>query len=86
MAVKLFEKGNPGGPGRHKGSRTIAIEIIYKAFNECGAKKFESQMRELAAKNPVAYYLKFIQPIQPRDISFSEDSMKGKRIIIEDAC
>ena len=73
MSRKPFQLGNPGGPGRPKGSRTLAIEIIYRAFAECGAKQFEKQMRELAQKNPVAFYLKFIEPNQPTEWTFSPD-------------
>jgi len=80
--LKPWKKGQSGNPkGRPAGSRTVAINIIFKVFNKYGAKGFEKQMRELAQNNPAAFYLKFIQPIQPKDISFisdGEDSLEVK--------
>jgi hypothetical protein len=73
----MFEPGKSGNPnGRPKGTRTVAINIIFRAFSECGAKKFEQEMRKLASQDPVAFYLKYIQPIQPKeiDLGVNEDS------------
>jgi len=64
--------GKSGNPhGRPLGSRTTAIDIIYRVFNEFGAEKFEKEMKELASKNPIVFYLKFIQPIQPKEMSIT---------------
>ena len=78
----MFEKGKSGNPsGRPAGAvspKTIAINIIFSAFEECGAEKFKQQMKELADKNPVAFYLKFIQPIQPKDFNIQGSFEFGK--------
>ena len=51
----------------------IAINIIYKVFSE-NKEAFEEDMKRLCEKNPTAFYLKFIQPIQPKDVNLlSED-------------
>jgi len=61
-------------PGRPKGSvspKTIAINIIFNIFEEFGQHEFRKQMKEMCMKNPVAYYLKFMEPIQPKDIKIA---------------
>ena len=67
----LFKTGNPGGPGRKKGSRSIAMEIIFDEFNKHGRKKFREEMKKLVQLNPVAYYIKFILPIQPKEFQLT---------------
>lgn len=82
----LWKNGESGNPnGRPRGSRTIAIEIIYRVFNNFGQQKFETEMKELVQKNPVAFYLKFIQPIQPKEIDLGNIDENPLRIVIEDA-
>ena len=76
--------GKSGNPhGRPRGSRTVAIEIIYKMFSKYGKKAFAQEMRKLVKQNPVAYYLKFIQPIQPKDITFLAGDKDIKSIEIK---
>ena len=67
-----FTAGNPGG-GRPKGSRSIAIEVIFKVFEKHGKKDFEKEMIDICKKNPVAYYLKFVQPLQPKSVNLTDD-------------
>lgn len=43
-----FEKGNPGGPGRPKGSRNVANVILDQLATE-GAEKMVKKMIEIAA-------------------------------------
>ena len=71
MPKNVFKKGNPGGPGRPKGTRSVALEIIYEVFDKYGKAGFRKEMVALVKKNPVAYYLKFIQPIQPKEFELS---------------
>ena len=69
-----FEKGNPGGPGRPKGQTspyTVIKNMIVKIFLEEGQEKFEAQMRNGARKNPIGYYLKFIEKDMPKAIELS---------------
>jgi len=71
-----FKKGKSGNPeGRPKGARMLAINIIYKVFNQHGAEGFEKGLIKLAKLKPVAFYLKFVQPIQPKDLSFDAGDM-----------
>jgi hypothetical protein len=44
-----FEKGNPGGPGRPKGSRNVANVILDQLATE-GAEKMVKKMIEIAAE------------------------------------
>lgn len=82
----LFKPGNPGGPGRHKGSRTVALEIVYDVFNKYGKKDFRKKMIELVKSNPVAYYSRFIEPIQPKEFQLTgKDGGLPLKVIFEDA-
>lgn len=56
--------------GRPKGSvqdRMVAINIIMAIMKKRG-EKFHKEMSALADKNIVAYYLKFVKDLQPKQI------------------
>ena len=89
MAGKnLFKKGQSGNPkGRPKGSvsdKTKMLNIIFKIAEEVGD-KFEVKMRALAKKDPISFYRKFVEPIQPKDFSIKHERGEGgpMRIIVE---
>ena len=61
-----FAKGGTGGAGRKKGSRSLAIEIIFRLFAE-QAKQFEEFMRLRVEEDPIAFYKEFVEPLQPNE-------------------
>ncbi len=63
----MFEKGNPGGPGRPRGSRTLAVDIIYEVFEQYGAARFKEMMKAEVNADPVKFYSKYINPILPKE-------------------
>lgn len=76
-----FKKGWGGGPGRPKGSRSIAVEIIFKLFHE-QAEKFEEKMRIRAEEDPIVFYQDFVEPLQPKETNLNLDSTEPIQIQI----
>jgi superoxide dismutase len=44
--------------------------------------KFKEEMNILCSKNPVAFYLKFVQPIQPKNIELSSNEVNPLQVQI----
>ncbi len=80
--IKPGECRNPNG--RPKGSRSKPIEIIFELFNKY-QDNFKKEMETLVKRNPVAYYLKFVEPLIPKEIKHLGDAENPVKFIIEDA-
>lgn len=71
-----FKKGQSGNPaGKPKGAVsgiTRAKTIILEVF-ERHSPEFKKQLNEAASKNPIGFYLKFVQPFMPKDLNLAGD-------------
>ena len=71
-----FEEGNPGGPGRPKGSksgRRAALDLLDKVLLAKMSKRetweaLEKDVDDKYGKNPLGFFLKVIVPLVPREI------------------
>jgi hypothetical protein len=66
MAKTLFKKGNPGGPGRPKGSKHSLSEDYLKAMAADFAVHGEEVIEQVRIKKPDVY-LKCIAMLVPKD-------------------
>lgn len=71
---KLFEPGNPGGPGRPKGSRNQLGEDFLKALHEDFTAHGIKTIAAARKKDPVQY-LKTIASILPKELSVKIDPL-----------
>jgi len=74
MPTPLFEKGNPGGPGRPKGSKNR----LQEAFVEALADDFElngSDAIRQCREDDASKYLNVIAKIIPRDYNITVDNL-----------
>ena len=72
-----FKKGNPGGPGRPKGGRTLAIETLDRVISK-NIKIFEKKLQDAFIKDPLKFWKEFGYPLVPRNIELS--GMDGEPI------
>ena len=69
--------GNPKGRpvGTLNSDRSLAMKVIFRLMQKHG-ENFELEMDKLASQNIVAFYLKFVAPLQPREFKL-DTSDKG---------
>lgn len=80
MPPQIWKPGQSGNPaGGKKGvvvsDRALAMKIVFKLMQKHG-ERFEIEMDKLAEQNIVAFYLKFVAPLQPREFKL-DTSDKG---------
>ena len=79
-----FKKGNPGGPGRPKGSvsgRKKCLQILDSLLDKSeNQEKFADALQKQFDKNPVAFWRGIVLPLSPKDVKISPDNIAGIRI------
>ena len=80
MPPQIWKPGQSGNPlGKPKGlvnsDRSLAMKVIFRLMQKHG-ERFEIEMDKLAEQNIVAFYLKFVAPLQPREFKL-DTSDKG---------
>lgn len=56
-------------------NRSAAIDTIFELFEE-GKKAFKEKMRIERDRDPLYFYRKFVQPLQPKEIEFNAKNSK----------
>ena len=73
-----FKKGNPGGPGRPKGFKAKALDLINEVY-----KGREDEAREYLKTMPIEEFLeKFVLPFVPKSLALT--SSDGERDLVQD--
>ena len=79
-----FKPGISGNPtGRAKSNKTLAMTLIMDIF-EKHEEKFKEEMGYLADKNIIAYYLKFVVPVQPKQLEIEHEMPEGIQITVNE--
>jgi len=91
MPTPLFEKGNSGGPGRPRGSRSGRAQVLGlldKIFAESeNIKIVEEALGKDFQKDPVKFFNKYAVALAPKDLSLQAEGedITGFKVTIETA-
>ena len=73
-----FKPGNPGGPGRAKGGRAIALGILDGMLSEAGNQELLRQdlQKEFEA-GPSKFFQRVVVPLLPKDVTIGAGEGDG---------
>jgi hypothetical protein len=74
--AKKGEIRNPTGK-RSLPNRMLPINILFEVFNTKGAVRFKQACQKAYYKDPLDFYLKYIEPRLPKDFKLVDDEGKG---------
>ena len=79
-----FKKGQPGGPGRPKGSVSgqkkcmqVLDDLLDRSENQ---ERFAKELQKAFEKNPVAFWRNIVLPLSPKDVKISSDDVTSIKI------